>query len=1040
MATLDHSICMIKLKFSNAQIGPGLYRIPFNIEKDEKYCSIISKSIIQSIKDNFKFDGSNSSILQEMYSDKPLLAQYADKFSKENWRTKPGYVLQEVINNVKEISRQYIKSRNVEFHRKLQDMMSEMKEIYHQAIMDEDEELLSHFRTLQDRFATVTAEYHGLGSTTADKFRDVFGEQPTRYFFATRGEKRQKKTFQEILLPDGSTTEDDELISTAIYEFWEPIYNSSDNQTCSVTEFLGNDIDTLPKITDEQRDHFERPISESEVACALKQMKTCAACGFDGIGIAWLRKFYQLLAPILLATYRDAQETGFLPNFMKYAVITLIPKQGKRADLSNWRPISVLPSTYKVYGTLVANRLKTISSELMHSDQKAYISGRQIADVHYNLISEGDYILKNSGKATLVQIDYSKAFDSVHFSAVKDTLLTFGFGPIYITMVMATILGRTASININGKLSKNMLMSNGMPQGDPLAPLLFILVMEMLLHKLRQSPNISAANKIKLQGFADDLTLLLEGTIQNINNALRIIHRFTALSGLKLNSRKTTLLNIGHDGYSQQETELRQLNEVKVLGIKFNNRLQPTLDNFTAKKNKMNIVSNKWNRSFLNIPGRLIVAKSILLPIFTNFGILPGFDHKKLGWELDKKCSLFVWSGQHKIPVKQGYLDKNKGGVKQLCAENLWLSLRINFMKGIFYKTDSWAQMTQSELAEYGIKEFRDLSKYATYELLDLASKINSRLITSFLQDLIRFQILFFDQHPAKILNEYAFFNHWGSYQSSRLQKGPRIGHKAYDCQFGLRHELLSFLPKDATYFDVLQVTVFSQSLSTAPQRKYLKTFTEKIKRMVSEEDIAIYITGNRILDKLNSIKKPRDLLKPRQEHVSQNLVSRWQKIMPMTSPLQVKNYLSIKLFENDSRILDFQIRFSLIILGFRRNVSKYKDASPECYLCQEPNALHESNHTFIDCEFAVAVRKLAQDTFMLPGPYNLNLISPLHFYFGITYQEALEYDLNYHGVNRLLLMIKYSIWICSLTANSNLCHDKAMRIIKQKMYGRFVY
>ena len=477
LSNLDHSICQLKLKFSNVAVGPGLYRVPFGIEKDEKYCNIISQAIIQTIKDNYEFDADTTHIFQEFAEEKPKLDQFAEIFKVEKWKTKPGYVLQEAINNVKEITRHFVKSRNTDFKKQLNKLVKEMKDVYNEAIFEEDDELMKYFQELQNRFTTITAEYHSLGTTTADKFRDVFGEQPNRYFFATRGEKRQKKTFQSVQLPDGSITEDDELIGTAIYEFWEPIYNKTTGQSVSAEQFLGEDLQTLPKLLSDEINQLEETIKESEISNALKQMKTCAAAGFDGIGIAWIRKFYHLLAPLLLSTYRQAQETGFLPNFMKYAVITLIPKQGKRANLSNWRPISVLPSTYKIYGTIVANRLKPLTQTLIHSDQKAYISGRQIADVHLNLMSEGDTILKNSGKATLVQIDYSKAFDSVYFTAVEETLRLMNFGPIYITMVMSTILGRTAALNINGNLSQNIVISNGMPQGDPLAPLLFILVM-----------------------------------------------------------------------------------------------------------------------------------------------------------------------------------------------------------------------------------------------------------------------------------------------------------------------------------------------------------------------------------------------------------------------------------------------------------------------------------------------------------------------------------------------------------------------------------
>ena len=1040
LATLDHSICLIKLKFSNTVIGPGLYRVPFNIEKDEHYCQIIEKVISQSILDNYEFDSDTTYICQELAAPRPQLTHTAETFKQEKWRSRPGYVLQEVINNIKENTRHFVKSRNVEFKKKLNNLMREMKVIYDEAITNDDPEALKTFYELQERYLNASCEYHGLKVTTADKFRDVFGEQPNRYFFAARGEKKQRKTFQKIQLPDGSETEDNDLINTAIYEFWNPIYNSDKVQSCSVDSFLSEHLEHLPKLLPDEADHLERPISEAEIAQALKTMKTGAAAGFDGIGVAWIRKFYHMLSPLLLATYRDAQQTGFLPEFMKYAVITLIPKQGKRSMLSNWRPISVLPSTFKIYGTLIANRLKPLCDRLIHSDQKAYIAGRQIADVHYNLISEGDHIIKNSGKATLVQIDYSKAFDSVHFSAVQETLIAFGFSHTFITMVMSTVQGRTASLNINGKLSPIIVVNNGMPQGDPLAPLLFILVMEPLLHKLRSTPQLIAANRIKLQGFADDLTLLLKGTAANILLGLKIIEDFTSVSGLRLNSQKTTLLNIGHDGYKQEDIgQLNQTDKVKILGIKFNNVLLPIDENYHDKVNKMNISIARWNKSYLNLPGRLIVAKSVLLPIFTNLGILPASFHRKFSWELDKKCSLFIFSGQHKIAVKQGYLPYNQGGVKQLSAEQLWISLRMKMLKSLFDNTDAWAQPIKSALLELNITHFSDFKTYSTFMLKDIATRIDNYILTQLIEDLIRFQVLFVETHPSQLLNELAFFNHWGSYKSPRLQVGPRIAHKSYDYQFGLRPELLPQMNPDCTYNDMLQYTLAFDGMN-AQQKKYLKTFSNRIKKIVSPEIIAIFTTSDRMINRIAHSKKPRSLLNMDTEFFSPKLYAKWLKILPFIPAQRLRQLFSIKLFETDSRIIDFQLRHNLLILGFRRDVAKYKTAVPNCYRCDDASGLHEYLHTFLHCEFAIAVRKLAQDVFQIPGSYNLNTISPDNFCLGLTFQEASTYDLNYYGINRLLLMIKYAIWVCSMGDNDNSNIHKALDIIKGKMYGRFLY
>ena len=62
-------------------------------------------------------------------------------------------------------------------------------------------------------------------------------------------------------------------------------------------------------------------------------------------------------------------------------MITLIPKQNKDiTSLENWRSISQLNVVYKIATNVIANRVKSAISTIIHNSQTGFIKGRYIGE------------------------------------------------------------------------------------------------------------------------------------------------------------------------------------------------------------------------------------------------------------------------------------------------------------------------------------------------------------------------------------------------------------------------------------------------------------------------------------------------------------------------------------------------------------------------------------------------------------------------------------------------------------------------------------
>jgi len=159
--------------------------------------------------------------------------------------------------------------------------------------------------------------------------------------------------------------------------------------------------------------------------------------------------------------------------------IVLIPKEDQPNTPDKYRPISMCNIIYKIVSKIIASRLKLLLPLIISPEQSGYVEGWQITD-GIILTHEIIHSLKQSKKpGMLLKIDLSKAFDSLSWLYIKNTLIAFGFTPPWVRWVLS-ILSSSFFVLINGIPSSPFHPSQGIRQGDPLSPFLFVIMAEGL--------------------------------------------------------------------------------------------------------------------------------------------------------------------------------------------------------------------------------------------------------------------------------------------------------------------------------------------------------------------------------------------------------------------------------------------------------------------------------------------------------------------------------------------------------------------------------
>ena len=126
-----------------------------------------------------------------------------------------------------------------------------------------------------------------------------------------------------------------------------------------------------------------------------------------------------------------------------------------------------------------------------------------------------------------------------------------GFGQVWRDIISGLLATSSTQILLNGSPGDRIEHRRGLRQGDPLSPMLFILVMDVLCYLVKKAadeallqplPRRTLQHRISL--YADDVVLFLQPSINDISLTLDILQLFGEASGLKTNVQKSTVLPI----------------------------------------------------------------------------------------------------------------------------------------------------------------------------------------------------------------------------------------------------------------------------------------------------------------------------------------------------------------------------------------------------------------------------------------------------------------------------------------------------------------
>lgn len=154
--------------------------------------------------------------------------------------------------------------------------------------------------------------------------------------------------------------------------------------------------------------------SPEEIKSILFKMPKNKAPGPDGFSAEFYTASWEIVGSDLVTAVREFFTSGRLLKQINATVISLIPKVKGAERLSDFRPISLCNTIYKIISKILISRLKLFLPLAIQNNQVGFVKGRLLCE-NVLLASElvSDFHKSGPTRRGCLQVDLTKAFDNV---------------------------------------------------------------------------------------------------------------------------------------------------------------------------------------------------------------------------------------------------------------------------------------------------------------------------------------------------------------------------------------------------------------------------------------------------------------------------------------------------------------------------------------------------------------------------------------------------------------------------------------------------
>jgi exonuclease III len=534
-----------------------------------------------------------------------------------------------------------------------------------------DENTKQEYQTLTRELELINNERTRGNQIRARATHIELNEKNSAYFLNKEKTNYNTKNISTIHLDDGTIVTDPAKITQCQKEFYETLYsdNSQNNLQRNQANVHFLNQNNMPKLDEDEKTLLEQEITINEIAQAIADLPNGKTPGTDGFPVDFYKVFWPKIKDMVFNSIKHAIAIGEMSIDQKRGVLTLIPKKDKDIrQLKNWRPLTLLNTDYKIFAKAMATRLQTVLPNLISNDQNGCMKNRSTYSNIRSTIDVITHVNEKNKHGILAYIDFQKAFDTVSWQFMQSVMETMNFGKYFRDCVETMYNNIESCIMNNGHASTFFKPSRGIRQGCPISANIFILIVEILAHAIRNDPRIQGiqidGKVYKLSQYADDTCLFLQNE-HSLKIALTTFQNFAKCSGLNINMDKSEAIWIGaSSNYRHKPLKLRWTRGATCLGVYISNDINEiSQKNIENKMQKIEDLLKLWTLRKLTMLGKVRVINTMIVPQLLYIGNVLHIPKKYID-QYNSIITQFIWDNKPpKIKYKTMINSQENGGL-----------------------------------------------------------------------------------------------------------------------------------------------------------------------------------------------------------------------------------------------------------------------------------------------------------------------------------------------------------------------------------------
>ena len=450
------------------------------------------------------------------------------------------------------------------------------------------------------------------------------------------------------------------------------------------------------------------PFSGEEVMTVIKSLTANTAPGYDGVEYDFLKRNRTRLINTLTAVFNVCWRNRRIPSDWKHAVITLLPKKGGNADQpSDWRPISLLTSLYKIYMKLLQSRMLPwiVETGRLSEKQKGSLPRNGLQEHVFSLKTAIENFKHLSTEFYTTFVDIKDAYGSVDHRVMLEAMERAHY-PQHIIDITADVYTRsTFQVQGGGSLTPKITRSRGIVQGCPWSAIAFIQALDPWIRWMEKPYPIDSF-PTPCQAYMDDVCASAH-CANDIKEMVRKTEDYLNYTGMEVKHKKCATIHgkrTGNNWSTRDTTSRLELRAQDELIPRFGReRSYPYLGfqvnlTGTASKDQLESIVEEFQTSLENIAisplpiSKKLEAVNIIASSKLNFYYSNMNFPEKILRDLENKIVTFVRE-QCKLNTSSSrayvFCPKKKGGLGLLKPSTMYHAKRVSFLLSVLNSDDS---------------------------------------------------------------------------------------------------------------------------------------------------------------------------------------------------------------------------------------------------------------------------------------------------------------------------------------------------------------